>query len=90
MIEQQKILSPAGGYNEVILDAEAWVRNLPQSIMAVFVHKNAKLADVENSRSVHANFLQRYGLTSDATPLVTYDIEAAQGDVDVSPFALLD
>ena len=73
MISQQKVLSPNGGYNEVILDAATWVRNLPRTIMAVFVHKGAAEADVETSRRVHASFLAEYGVTSDETPLVTYD-----------------
>ena len=77
MIEQQQVLSPGGGYNEVIFDAEAWVRNLPRTIMAVFVAKDASEEDIETSRSVHANFLQRFGIDSDTTPLVTYDAKAA-------------
>ena len=73
MIKQQKALSPAGGYNEVIIDSESWVRHLPRTVMAVFVHKDAPLADVVNSQRVHSNFLQQYGITSDETPLVSYD-----------------
>ena len=88
MIEQQKILSPGGGYNEVIFDAETWVRNLPRTIMAVFVAKDAPPEELEKSRSVHANFLHQYGISSDATPLVTYDA-AASNTPGTPPFALL-
>ena len=75
MISQQKILEPNGGYNEVIVGAEAWVRNLPHTINAVFVHKGAPANDVANSKRVHANFLEEYGITSEETPLVEYDYE---------------
>ena len=75
MIAQQKVLEPDGGYNEVIIDAASWVRNLPRTIMAVFVHKGAKAEDVATSKRVHADFLKEYHITDKETPLVTYDPE---------------
>lgn len=73
MIAQQKVLEPNGGYNEVIVDSASWVRNLPRTIMAVFVHKGAPEADVANSKRVHAAFLREYRITDNETPLVEYD-----------------
>lgn len=73
MIKQQKVLEPNGGYNEVIVDAASWARNLPRTIEAVFVHKGAPAADVATSKRVHADFLREYGITDNETPLVTYD-----------------
>ena len=78
MIEQQMILEPTGGYNEVIVDSYSWVRNLPRTIMAVFVHKGAPERDVVNSKLVHANFLKEFGVTSNETPLVEYDAETGE------------
>ena len=73
MIAQQKVLEPNGGYNEVILDAASWARNMPRTIMAVFVHKGASAADVATSKRVHSDFLQEYDITDNETPLVVYD-----------------
>ena len=73
MIAQQKVLEPMGGYNEVILDSNFWVKNLPRTVMAVFVHKGAPEADVETSKRVHAAFLSEYHITDSETPLVEYD-----------------
>jgi len=74
MIEQQKVLEPNGGYNECIVDAASWVKHLPRTIMAVFVQYGASSRDVDTSRSVHKNFLARYGVSADETPFVTYDV----------------
>ena len=57
----------------VIFDADAWVHNLPRTIMAVFVFKGADRASNEFSRGVHAAFLRTFRITSAETPLVTYD-----------------
>ena len=78
MIEQQMILEPNGGYNEVIIDSYSWVRNLPRTIMAVFVHKGAPERDVANSKLVHSNFLKQYGITSNEAPLVEYNQETGE------------
>ena len=51
--------------------------------MAVFVHHDAKLADVETAKRVHAEFLQQFHITSDETPLVSYN-------EDTGEFALFD
>ena len=76
MILQQQVLQPAGGqYNEVILDSATWVQNLPHTIMAVYVFKGAEPSDVDNSRRVHMDFLRYYGITSEETPFVTFDLE---------------
>ena len=67
-------LAPAGQYNEVIVDAHVWKRNLPRTIEAVYILKGAKdAALVEKSKGVHADFLRFYGLTTRDTPLVTFD-----------------
>ena len=84
MIEQQQVLQPAGGqYNEVIVDSAAWVKNLPHTILAVYMFKGAESSASENSRGVHAHFLKYYGLTFDQVPLVTYD-----SSNPTEPFAL--
>ena len=77
MVEQQKILEPRGGYNEVIVDAFSWQRGLPRTIMAVYVAvtadgRPARKQDFDYSKQVHTDFLHEYGLTAADAPLLAY------------------
>ena len=87
MLEQQRIISPEGGFNEVVLDAATWQRNLPRTVMAVFVHANAAAQDFAYARSVHAAFLRHYPTVSPAqTAFVEYNAShPAQPFRDISP-----
>jgi len=49
-------------YNEVVVDAKAFVDNLPRSIEAIFYVKGSKAED--EARRVHADFLATFGETS--------------------------
>lgn len=84
MIEQQKVLRAGGGYNEVIIDSESWMANMPRTVMAFYVPKGVTEGQLEFSRGAHGDFLRQYGITADQTPLVQYDQAAG-----MNPFALL-
>ena len=86
MLEQQKAVSPGGGFNEVILDAATWKRNLPHTIMGVFVRAGAVEHDVAYARAVHAAFLRHYPSISCAqTPLIEYNMSHPVPFRDISP-----
>ena len=78
MIEQQ--LSDPGNhggrlrYNEVILDAFVWERQLPASIEAVYFTDG----DEATARSVHRQLVGHFGLPSSAIPLLRLQLHAAQ------------
>ena len=75
MLEQQKVVSSGGnGFNEVIFDSATWKRNLPDTIMGVFVHADASSEDLAYATAVHAAFLRHYPSVGSAqTPLVLYN-----------------
>jgi hypothetical protein len=86
MLEQQRILEPHGGYNEVILDAATWKANLPRTIMGVFVHIDAQPRDRAYATAVHAAFLRAYGIDGSQTALLEYNATSATAPFrDISP-----
>ena len=85
MLEQQRITSPHGGYNEVILAAATWKANLPRTVAGVFVHSNALPRDRAYAASVHAAFLRAYGITSAETALLEYNASSDTPFRDISP-----
>ena len=79
----------ASSYNEVILDAASWQRNLPRIIQGVWVSKAASEEHRAHALSVHAAFLRHYGGALAAAngksassffsfPLVEYDETAEE------------
>ena len=77
MLEQQRIVEKDGGYNEVIFDSATWKAHLPRTVMGVFVHTHALPRDRAYATSVHAAFLQAYGLTAADAPLLEYNASHA-------------
>ena len=73
-MQQQEMAK--GSYNEVVLSAETWVDNMPNTVLAVFYLRRARAEQIAHARQVHANFLKRYRLPSSQVPLIEYD-EAA-------------
>ena len=63
-----------GTYNELVLDTEAWVANLPGSIEAVFYPAACGEACVAAARATHAAFIARYPEAAATTPLLALDV----------------
>ena len=53
-------------------------QHLPRTIMAVFVHHDAKQSDVDTGKKVHTDFLKQFGITSNETPLVSYNEDTGE------------
>jgi len=60
-------------YNEVILDASAWLEHLPGTIEAVFLLEGSSHEDQRRAVDAHALFLKDYALTDADVPLLLYD-----------------
>ena len=67
-------------YNELVLDSNTWVANLPHSIEAVFYPKGCSQATEDRARAAHAALVQRY---KTETPLFVLDVSNWQ-----APFAV--
>lgn len=61
--------------NEVIFDADFWVRQLPQTVHGIYVYKDAPEHDQAIARKVHGDFLHQYSstVTEDDAPLLWYN-----------------
>ena len=57
-------------HNEVIVDTQSFVRGLPASVEAFFVHVHGSPVAV---RDLHAEYLTRYALDEEDCPLVQFD-----------------
>jgi len=57
-------------YNEVILDAAAWVAALPKTIRAVFFPSSASVAEEQRAREIHRDYIESYGLSAHEVPLL--------------------
>ena len=62
--------SDGSSHNEVVLDSQAWVEELPSTIEAIFLVDGDDEAKV---RKIHQDFMRDYGLTVEAFPLLRYD-----------------
>lgn len=60
-------------HNEMVLDAESWVRNLPRTVEAIFAIPTHNSKSTEEARQVHSNYLKEHGLTVADVPLLLYD-----------------
>ena len=60
-------------YNEVILDADEWVAQLPGIIEAVFLLDGSSPTDQQRAIDAHAAFLNEYSLSEEDAPLLSYD-----------------
>lgn len=61
------------GYTELVLNGRAWRQHLPYTIEAVFYLARSTAQDITTTKSIHAGFLSKYGLTEDEVPLVRFD-----------------
>lgn len=59
--------------NELIINPESWVSNLPHTITACFYPSNAPKDKIAYTRKVHKDFLARYKLTAEVVPLLRYN-----------------
>ena len=85
-MSQQLDVYAGGGYNELILEWDGWVRRLPGACEALFVRGASNAEQQAEAHRLRAAFLREYGLgDADGPPLVLYD-EAR----DATPFSLLD
>ena len=78
------------GYNEVILSSAKYNDLLPRSVLAFFVveaHETFSLGDpynhAVNMRYVHADFLDKFGLSASEVPLLRF--EPANWEAPFSP-----
>ena len=69
-------------HNEVVLDAAAWDGAMPGAIEAIFYQRASTAESVAWAKTLHADFIKRYGAAS-LPPLVVYD----HGRVE-APFSL--
>lgn len=65
-------------YNEIILESESWVANLPHTLEAVFVLLGSDRAFQQRARKVHASLISEYNLSVDELPLLAYDPQAKE------------
>lgn len=63
----------AADHNEIVLDADSWVRNLPRTVEAVFMLAGADEKYAQAAREVHRALLSEYGITESTIPLVVFD-----------------
>mmetsp|Transcript_47401 Transcript_47401/g.106896 ORF Transcript_47401/g.106896 Transcript_47401/m.106896 type:complete len:188 (-) Transcript_47401:158-721(-) len=63
----------AKDHNEVVLNADVWVSNLPRTIEAIFYLQSSNDAYRQRAEGVHSAFLDAYGVTAAITPLVLFD-----------------
>jgi formiminotetrahydrofolate cyclodeaminase len=60
-------------HNEMVLDADSWVRNLPRTVEAVFAIPTHDPKSTEEAKQVHRNYLKEHGLTAADVPMLLYD-----------------
>ena len=64
---------PTRGYNELVFDLEAYIEHLPRSVEAFFYAadpRDVRADQVELVRATHARFLDHFGASFDALPLL--------------------
>jgi hypothetical protein len=75
-----------GAYNEVVLDARTWGRNLPHSVFAIFYPEHASAEGQYFARHAHKMMLQEYShLTEDDIPLVVLRLNDWENPFGVAP-----
>ena len=80
-----------GAYNEVVLDARTWGRNLPHSVFAIFYPEHASAEGQYFARHAHKMMLQEYShLTEDDIPLVVLRLNDWETPFDVAPTGEID
>ena len=64
------------GYNELVMDADAWQDHMPQTIEAVFypTHSECDSSCRSKAETTHSKFLREFGVSSDDYPLLKLDV----------------
>jgi len=57
-------------YNEVMIDTNHYTSNMPQTLEAFFAPAGG---NIEHAATIHAQFLEHFGLTSVEVPLLIFD-----------------
>lgn len=82
----------ACGRSELILDASDYYAHLPQAIEAFYYARDPRdnRADqVERARRVHAAFIQNFGISNDALPLLMIDDEGSSNSAGKALFKMI-
>jgi hypothetical protein len=88
MLKQQKLFASvikkryrgAFRFNEVVLDAVAWVRNLPRTIEALFFPVTAPAREIAELRALHKRWMAIYNQSG--APLLSLNLSRS------TPFGL--
>ena len=81
---RQHLRANKAKYNEVILDGDWWVHNLPRSIEAVFFQRGGE----QNARRIHHQLLSHFKLSSSEIPLVRLSLDRnSHGHQSDAPFS---
>ena len=84
-------IKPTLAYNEVVLDAHTWGRNLPRSVLAIFYPEHASGEGAYFARSAHKKMLEEYPhLTEDDIPLLVLRLNDWETPFDVAPDGTID
>lgn len=79
-------------HNEVVLDAQPWMENLPHTVEAIFYQRGSDPKTVAAAAGLREQFLRRYyggvSSTTDLTPLVVYDDAHLQRPFSLAPVAV--
>ena len=82
--DAQELQARQDWYNEVVLDAQAWSKGLPDGVEAVFMLRSGTRENQASARAIHDKFLRAYPqLNAATTPLLIYDPDANP----LAPFA---
>lgn len=79
MLRQQLGAASAMGYNELVLDAAAWVAALPTTVEAFFVTRQSSPSQRDNVRQVRRAFLDEFDRDARDHPLLLYNPSASGG-----------
>jgi len=86
-----RFMQKPGAYNEVVLDARTWGRNLPHSVLAIFYPEVASAEGQLFARNAHKMMLREYShLTEDDIPLVVLRMDDWENPFDLAPIGFDD
>ena len=86
-----RFMQKPGAYNEVVLDARTWGRNLPHSVLAIFYPEDASAEGQFFARNAHKMMLREYShLTEDDIPLVVLRMDDWENPFDLAPIGFDD
>ena len=77
------VIANKGCYNEIVIEADAWVAKLPSVVEAVQFPIHASEEVKAMARRVHRAFVTAFSEEAGHTPLLSYDVSQLD-----APFAL--